>query len=241
MSRIPRVFSGRFVTQRLGLMGYQQAWDLQRRYHREIAEGNRPPTLLLLEHSRTITLGRSAKPESLLLGEQVYQERGFAIHRVERGGDVTYHGPGQLVGYPLFPIQERVGDFLRQIEEALLEVVGSYGIAARPSPGYAGVWALTPSLGSEKKLAAIGIAVSQGVSMHGFALNVTTNLDDFRLIVPCGLAGVEMTSLQECLGDAPPMEQVMADLEAAFGRIFASSESTSTDEGDGKRTSALSS
>src|SRR5436190_981606 len=127
-------FGQHFVTERLGLISYAEGWEIQKRYHREIVAGDRPPTLLLLEHTKTITLGRSSKPTSLLLPEEAYRQRGFEVHHVERGGDVTYHGPGQLVGYPLFRIEEKVGDFLRQIESALLSVVRSYGIQARPNP-----------------------------------------------------------------------------------------------------------
>src|SRR4029079_9673094 len=104
----------------------------------------------------------------------------------ERAGDVTYHGPGQLVGYPLFPVVEKVGDFLRKMERALLSVLENYGLTGRPSPGYAGLW--VPLEGGEAKIASIGIAVSRRVAYHGFALNVSTNLAAFRLIVPCGLA-----------------------------------------------------
>lgn len=192
----------------LGRVAYLDAWQLQKKYLSEIASGNRPPTLLLLEHPRTITLGRSAKSENLLMTEEAYRQRGIAFHHIERGGDVTYHGPGQLVGYPLIPLIIKVGDFLRELEQLLLRVVKHLGITARPSPGYAGLWT-TLRDGTEAKLASIGIAVSQRVTYHGFALNVTTNLDDFKLIVPCGISQVRMTSLQELLGTSPTMEDVM--------------------------------
>jgi lipoyl(octanoyl) transferase len=204
-----------FVTERLGLISYAAGWEIQKRYHQEIAAGDRPPTLLLLEHTRTITLGRSSKPSSLLLTEEAYRQRGFEVHHVERGGDVTYHGPGQLVGYPLFRIEEKVGDFLRQIENALLSVVRSYSIQARPNPGYAGLWAKRAD-GGEAKLAAIGVAIFKRVSMHGFAMNVDPDLNDFRLIVPCGIQGAEATSLRELLGEAPLMEVVSRQIEDAF-------------------------
>jgi lipoyl(octanoyl) transferase len=212
-------FDRQFTTERLGVIPYADAWEIQKRYHQEIAAGDRPPTLLLLEHTRTITLGRSSKPTSLLLTEEAYRQRGFEVHQVERGGDVTYHGPGQLVGYPLFRIEEKVGDFLRQIESALLQVVASYGIQARPNPGYAGLWAKRAD-GSEAKLAAIGVAIFKRVSMHGFALNVAPNLDDFRLIVPCGIQGAEVTSLQHLLGHAPAMSEVEERVEEAFAKVF---------------------
>lgn len=192
----------------LGQVPYDEAWQLQKRYHAEIAEGHRPATLLLLEHPRTITFGRSTKAASLLHTEDVYRQLGFAVHHVERGGDVTYHGPGQLVGYPLIPMVDKVGDFLRRLEQLLLDVVAQFGISARPSPGYAGLW--VPGVdGRETKLASIGIAVSRRVSYHGFALNVSTDLKDFDHIVPCGLTGVRMTSLEQLLGRLTTMTDVV--------------------------------
>lgn len=196
------------VIEVLGQVPYDEAWQLQKRYHAEIADGHRPATLLLLEHPRTITFGRSTKAASLLYSEETYRELGFAVHHVERGGDVTYHGPGQLVGYPLIPMVDKVGDFLRRLERLLLEVVAQFGISARPSPGYAGLW-VPGEDGSETKLASIGIAVSRRVSYHGFALNVATNLNDFEMIVPCGLTGVQMTSLKQLLGCPVSMDEVI--------------------------------
>jgi lipoyl(octanoyl) transferase len=217
MSRTP------FQTEHLGLIPYGEALALQKAYHAEIVAGHRTPTLLLLEHPRTITLGRSTKPSSLLLSEEAYRQRGFEVHAIDRGGDVTYHGPGQLVGYPLFRIEEKVGDFLRQIERALLRALEQFGIFARPSPGYAGIWAKKPS-GHEAKLAAIGIAVTRRVSLHGFALNVTTDLSDFRTIIPCGLAGIEVTSIQELLGTSPSLSQVATVVQDAFEQVFSLSQ-----------------
>lgn len=196
------------VIEELGQMAYEEAWHLQKRYHAEIAADQRPPTLLLLEHPPTFTLGRSTKPGSLLVPEEALCEKGFAVHRVERGGDVTYHGPGQLVGYPLIPMIDKVGDFLRSLERLLLAVTAHYGIHARPSPGYAGIWVARGD-GSEAKLASIGIAVSRHVSYHGFALNVATDLQDFNFIVPCGISGARMTSLHQLLPNPPSMRQVI--------------------------------
>lgn len=208
-----------FVTHRLGLVPYQQAWELQKCYHAEIAQGMRPPTLLLLEHPRTITLGRSTKPSSLLFPEHTYQELGFEVFSVERGGDATYHGPGQLIAYPLFPLRHYVGDFLRNLEQVLLNVVASYGIVARPSPGYAGLWAKYPD-GTEAKIASIGIAVSRKVAYHGFALNVSTDLTDFDKIVPCGLQNARVTSMKELLGTTPTMDKLCNQIVEAVNLIF---------------------
>jgi lipoyl(octanoyl) transferase len=203
-----------FRTEWLGRLPYAEAWALQKQYHREIAEGGRPPTLLLLEHPRTITLGRSTKSTSLLHSPNDYRRLGFDVFDVERGGDVTYHGPGQLVGYPLFPVVEKVGDYLRKIERALLAVLEQYQLPGRGSPGYAGIWVGTPE--GEAKIASIGIAVSRRVSYHGFALNVSTDLDDFNVIVPCGLAGVRVTSLQASLGRPVRVGDVVPQAEQAF-------------------------
>ncbi len=207
------MLSPELVIEELGQVPYDEAWQVQKRYHAEIADGHRPATLLLLEHPRTITFGRSTKPASLLYTEEAYQQFGFAVHHVERGGDVTYHGPGQLVGYPLIPMVDKVGDFLRRLERLLLDVVARFGIIARPSPGYAGLW-VPGEDGSETKLASIGIAVSRRVSYHGFALNVATNLSDFEMIVPCGLTGVRMTSLERLLQRAVGMNEVIDVVKA---------------------------
>jgi len=207
------MLSPELVIEELGQVPYDEAWQLQKRYHAEIADGHRPATLLLLEHPRTITLGRSTKPGSLLHSEEAYRELGFAVHHIERGGDVTYHGPGQLVGYPLIPMVDKVGDFLRRLEQLLLKVVAHFDITARPSPGYAGLW-VPGDDGNETKLASIGIAVSKRVSYHGFALNVSTDLRDFEMIVPCGLTGVRMTSLEQLLNRRVGMDEVIEVVKA---------------------------
>jgi lipoyl(octanoyl) transferase len=204
--------------ERLGQVPYQEAWEYQKKVHQEVVEGRRPPTLLLLEHPRVITLGRKATGANLLLSQEEYARRGFELYWVERGGDVTYHGPGQLVGYPIVPVGRRVRDFLRQIESAIVEVAASYGIEAYPSPGYAGVW-VRRSDGFEEKLCAIGVAVKQDISFHGFALNVNTHLEDFEVIVPCGLLGKGVTSLERLLGHKVPLEEVMDRVERAFKKL----------------------
>lgn len=203
-----------FLVEDLGLLPYGEAWAYQKAVHREVAKGERPPTLLLLEHPRVITLGRKATGENLLFPESWYRENGFELYWVERGGDVTYHGPGQLVGYPIFPVGREVRRFLRQLEEAIVRVAAAYGIQAQPSPGYAGVWV------GEDKLCAIGVAVKEEVSFHGFALNVSTNLNDFSVIVPCGLKGKGVTSLERLLGRKVPMLEVKERVVAALAEVF---------------------
>ncbi|MBF6592959.1 MAG: lipoyl(octanoyl) transferase LipB [Thermaceae bacterium] len=214
-----------FQVERLGLMPYQQAWDYQKQVHAEVVAGMRPPTLLLLEHPRTLTLGRAATGENLLLREEQYRAQGLELFWIERGGDVTYHGPGQLVGYPIFPVGRRVRDFLRQLEAAIIRVVATYGIEAYPSPGYAGVWTKHPAPvpswpDLEEKICAFGIAVKSDVSMHGFALNVNTNLDDFDLIVPCGIKDKGVTSLQKILGRGVSLDEVIERVIESFQTEF---------------------
>lgn len=218
--------NGAFRVERLGQVPYDQAWDYQKQVHAEVAAGQRPPTLLLLEHPRTLTMGRAAKPENLLLTLEQYQAQGIQIFNIERGGDVTYHGPGQLVGYPIFPVGRRVRDFLRQLEAAIMRVTASFGIESYPSPGYAGVWVKRPAPVAgwpevEEKICAFGIAVKRDVSFHGFALNVDTNLEDFDLIVPCGIKDKGVTSLQKILGRAVSMDEVSERVIEAFEFRFA--------------------
>ncbi|RDI96130.1 lipoyl(octanoyl) transferase LipB [Meiothermus sp. QL-1] len=208
-----------FAVEKLGRMPYQEAWEYQKRVHAEVAAGRREPTLLLLEHPPTITLGRAAKPEHLLLPEERYRAMGIELFAVERGGDVTYHGPGQLVGYPIFPVGRQVRGFLRRLEQAILQVAASYGIEAYPSPGYAGVWVRTAPE-QEEKLCAFGVAIKKDVAFHGFALNVNTRLEDFSLIVPCGLRDKGVTSLQKILGHPLSLEEVAERVVEAMAQVF---------------------
>lgn len=228
-----------FEVEKLGLVPYNQALEYQKQVHAEVVAGQRKPTLLLLEHPRTITLGRAAKPENLLLSEVQYQAQGIELFHIERGGDVTYHGPGQLVGYPIFPVGRQVRGFLRQLEQVIMQVASTYGIKTFATPGYAGVWVskTAPVAGwpdlendplrdsastvlAEEKLCAFGVAVRQDVALHGFALNVNTHLDDFNLIVPCGIKDKGVTSLQKILGQVVSMDEVMERVIQAFAEQF---------------------
>lgn len=214
-----------FRVERLGRVPYAQAWEYQKQVHAEVVAGERPPTLLLLEHPRTITLGRGATGENLLLSEEQYRAQGIELFWIERGGDVTYHGPGQLVGYPIFPVGRRVRDYLRRLEAAIMRVAASYGIETFPSPGYAGVWVRRPAPipswpDLEEKLCAFGVAIKQDVAFHGFALNVNTDLEDFNLIVPCGIRDKGVTSLQKLLGREVSMDEVTERVIAAFEQEF---------------------
>jgi lipoate-protein ligase B len=197
---------------------YAETWDYQLRLHAERRQGAIDDTLILVEHEPVITLGRQGDPANLLLNEQALADRGVDFHRVERGGDITFHGPGQLVGYLIIDLRARqlsVHDLMRGLEEALILTVAEYGISAARQEGLTGVW-----LG-ELKLAALGVAVRGGVSYHGFALNVCTDLDFFSLIVPCGLTGKQVTSVAQVSGRAVVVEDVRLTaarlLAATFG------------------------
>jgi lipoate-protein ligase B len=203
----------------LGRRPYDEILTLQRRLCRERVEGLRHEDLLLLvEHDPVITLGRSTKPTSLPVSAEDLARRGLAIFEVERGGDVTLHAPGQLVGYPIFQLQNHRPDlhwYLRQLEEALIVALGAVGISAERNPGLTGVWT------GGRKIASIGIHVKQWVTFHGFALNVTTALDLFDLIVPCGIQGVRMTSVAGEIGDRDRLgTEIRAAVVTAFGAVF---------------------
>ncbi|HLV43955.1 MAG TPA: lipoyl(octanoyl) transferase LipB [Aggregatilineales bacterium] len=213
----------------LGCMEYHAAWDVQRRLAALRAENRIVDTLLLVEHPHTYTLGRSGKVEHLLMGEAERAEKGVLVVEVDRGGDITYHGPGQLVAYPILylgradarghlPTADYVG-YLRRLEEVLIRTVAGFGIEARREEGYTGVWVDRP--GGPEKIAAIGVRVSAGgVSTHGVALNVAPDLAYFRGIIPCGIADRPVTSMQALLGSAPPMSDVRAVFTAAFAGVF---------------------
>ena len=198
----------------LGRLDYREAWDVQRSVHAAVAGGDRIPTLLLVEHDPVITFGRKGGREHLRVPEADLRARGFALYDIERGGDVTYHGPGQLVGYPIFPVGRRVRDYLRSLEAALVRVLAEHGVVGVGSPGYAGVW-----VGDEKAVA-IGVAVQRNVSFHGFAMNVHTDLSHFETIVPCGIVDRGVTSLSRLVGRHVPLDEVRPQVVAAFRAEF---------------------
>jgi len=206
----------------LARMSYGDALALQRDVAaRRIAGTLDHDVLLLVEHPPVITLGRGFQPQNLPVPRETLEARGIAVHEIDRGGDVTYHGPGQLVGYPIFDLGGHRRDlhwFLRQMEEALITALAAFGIPGERNPGYTGVWT------QNRKIASIGIHVRQWVTWHGFALNVTTDLSYFDLIVPCGIPDVQMTSIQQELGERfPPngwnrtVDQVVLGFAEVFG------------------------
>lgn len=191
---------------RLGRVPYAATHELQEQLQQQRIRGEIPDTLLLLEHERVVTLGRAAKEANLLLSRDELFTRGFEVADIGRGGDVTYHGPGQLVAYPIFdlkPDREDVRKYVWSLEEAMIRAVRRYGIEASRVAGFNGAW-----VDGARKIGAVGVRLSRWVTMHGLALNVSTNLDDFRVIVPCGIADKDVTSIERETGRRPAMSEV---------------------------------
>jgi lipoyl(octanoyl) transferase len=199
----------------LGRTDYGTALELQRQLVAERQQGLIPDQLLLLEHPHVITLGRNGKAANLLASDEVLSRAGIAFYPTDRGGDVTYHGPGQLVGYPIFDLrdwQRDVGAYVRAVEQGIIDTLADYGISACRIPKLTGVWV------DDSKIAAIGVHISRWVTSHGFALNVSTDLSYFQYIVPCGLTK-PVTSMA-ALGVDAGLHEVGQTLAAHFGRIF---------------------
>ncbi len=206
-----------------GRLGYPEGTALQDRLVREVQAGSRPEALVLLEHPPVITLGRGWKPEHLLLPPAALAARGIEVHECARGGDVTYHGPGQTVGYPVLDLGRRGRDlhaYIRSLEEVLIRTLDALGIRATRREGLTGVWVPADRRGPARKIAAIGVRVQRWVTSHGFALNVDPDMEPFGLIVPCGLHGQPVTSIALEKGSAPPPDEVHALLEGCFEAVF---------------------
>ena len=208
---------------RLGVIGYAEALDLQQALVDSRRAGRIPDTLLLLEHPPVITLGVKTRGsrDHVLASAEALGEAGVEVHDTGRGGDVTYHGPGQLVGYPIFdlnPDRRDVHRYVRDLEEMLIRAVARLGVEAGRVEGLTGVW--VGPRGREEKVAAIGIRISRWITSHGFALNVSADLDHFKLIVPCGIADHGVTSLERLLGRAVGMAEVEAAVEAETRALF---------------------
>jgi lipoyl(octanoyl) transferase len=183
--------------QDVGLVDYLAAWDLQREVHEQVADGTQPDTVLLLEHPAVFTAGKRTEPH-----ERPADPGGAPVIDVDRGGKITFHGPGQLVGYPIVTLPDHVlvVDYVRRVEEALIRACTDLGVTTARVPGRSGVWLRADDRGPERKVAAIGIRVSRGVTMHGFALNCDVDLAWFDRFVPCGIADAGVTSLSRELG-----------------------------------------
>ena len=205
-------------TVRLGRVSYAEALELQRAVARGRIAGTMPQdVLLLVEHPPVVTLGRSSKGGHLVASPELLAQRGVELFEVERGGDVTFHGPGQLVGYPIVSLRRHRQDlhwYLRQVEETLIRTVAKWAIGAERNPGLTGVWT------NGRKLASIGVHARDWVTWHGFALNVTTDLRYFELIVPCGIDGVVMTSMARETGSEIALADVATAAAGAMGDVF---------------------
>lgn len=223
------------LTADLGLMPYGEALELQRAIARaRIAGDIADDVLLLVEHPAVVTTGRTTKGGHLLASAELLKARGVELFDVERGGDVTFHGPGQLVGYPIIDLKGHKKDlhwYLRQVEQGLIDALGTLGLPAERNSGYTGVWtrgqaasrqpqAPTTSANDLRKVASIGVHARDWVTWHGFALNVRTDLSYFDLIVPCGIGGVVMTSIERELGQPVPDDAVRKAVSNAFGTLF---------------------
>jgi lipoyl(octanoyl) transferase len=220
----------------LGLVEYGPAWELQRRVAAARKAGAIPDVLLLCQHPHVITLGRSGKLSHLRAPDEMLRRMGVSFFETNRGGDITYHGPGQLVGYPILnlgEIRRDVAWYVRSLEEAMIRATAEFGLASRRVSGRTGVWVDVTEearkiedaeeiqeVKDEEKLAAIGVHLSRWVTSHGFAYNVSTDLRYFDLIVPCGIAGKKATSLEQLLGRRVPMDEVAPCIVAHFGEIF---------------------
>lgn len=216
-----------------GLTDYQEAWDKQDTIFSEtvtLKTQNRtngtnletPNYLIFCEHPHVYTLGKSGHPENLLLDEQGLAEKGATYYKINRGGDITYHGPGQLVGYPILDLDNFFTDihlYLRTLEEAVILTLQDYGITAGRYPGFTGVW-LDADNDKARKICALGVRCSRWVTMHGFAFNVNTNLDYFKNIVPCGIDDKDVTSMQRELGYALDMKEVKDKLKCHIADLF---------------------
>jgi lipoyl(octanoyl) transferase len=231
--------SSKYLFEDLGLIDYQKAWDYQETCFNELINAklyNRSHTedkkqlvnkLLFCEHPHVYTLGKSGEVNNLLINEQFLKQINATFYKINRGGDITYHGPGQLVGYPILDLESfnlQVKSYIHGLEEAIIRLLKEYGIQGSRLDGATGVWLDVDKPGASRKICAIGVKASRYVSMHGFALNVNTDLNYFNHINPCGFIDKGVTSMARELGETPPMkavkEQLLSHLEAVFGESF---------------------
>lgn len=220
----------------LGLTDYKEAWDYQgkrfdailelKSQNRKAAPDAQVPTpnyLIFCSHPHVYTLGKSGHEENLLIGEELLKSKGAAFYKINRGGDITYHGPGQLVGYPILDLDNFFTDihkYLRYLEEAVIRTLAEYNIAAGRIPGLTGVWLDYVEQQNPRKICALGVKCSRWVTMHGFAFNINTDLDYFNNIVPCGISDKKVTSLKNELGYQVEMTEVEAKMLKHLGNLF---------------------
>jgi lipoyl(octanoyl) transferase len=223
----------------LGIMDYKTAWDYQENLMQQnlkvkaalnnlqpetaIVEAATQHYLLLVEHPPVYTLGKSGKIENVLIDETERAEKGIQFFHTNRGGDITFHGPDQLVGYPIMDLEKfytDIGRYLRALEEVIILTLADFGIVAGRSAGETGVWIDAQIKGKERKICAMGVRCSRWITMHGFALNVNTDLNYFNYIIPCGIQNKKVTSIKEELGHAVNMQAVKEKLKAHFQKVF---------------------
>jgi lipoate-protein ligase B len=215
----------------LGLVSYEKAYDLQKKFHKFRGEGRIDDLLILLEHTPVITIGRKGKRDNVLVSEEFLQTKGIRVLEIDRGGDVTIHCPGQIVGYPILDLKfhgKSIHRYLRNLEEVIIRSLKAYGVDAQRIENYTGVWA------GGRKIASIGIGIKGWVTFHGFALNINSDLSYFSLIRPCGFEGRMVTSLTEILGRTVDPASIRSYLIEHFGEVF-----NLQMEEDGKEVSTL--
>ncbi|MHA4844238.1 lipoyl(octanoyl) transferase LipB [Flavitalea antarctica] len=214
----------------LGEVSYKSAWDYQEELLAYNVQAKKEGTetinhLLFLEHPPVYTLGKSGHEENILISESDRVARGIEYYKANRGGDITFHGPGQLVGYPILDLEKYytdIGRYLRNLEEVVIDTMAVYGLSGERSKGETGVW-LDPGIpGRERKICAMGVRCSRWITMHGFALNVNTDLSYFDYIIPCGIKNKKVTSLANELGYELPFDEVKANLKNSFEKVFSS-------------------
>ena len=191
----------------LGRMDYKSSWEFQKNLHKDVLNGNKPDTLILVEHEPVFTLGKNANKDNLL------ERSNVKVFNVERGGDITFHGPGQLVGYPILDLnnyKKNISWFMRTLEEILIECLNTFDIDAHQKKGLTGVWV------DDEKIGAQGVKISRWVTMHGFSLNINTDLSFFEMIVPCGITNCKVTSMKKLLGATQNIQDVKFQIVKAF-------------------------
>lgn len=232
-------FGKHVVFRDLGTMDYKAAWDLQESLLQEIvsiktqAKNQEPTTnnqqpvtpnyLLFVEHPPVLTIGKSGKMENMLISEKYLASRGIGFFKTNRGGDITFHGPEQIVGYPILDLENfftDIGKYLRSLEEVIILTMAEYGLKGERSPGETGVWLDASTPAKARKICALGVRCSRWVTMHGFAFNVNTDLSYFNYIIPCGIQNKQVTSLQKELGYKIDMEQVKESVRRNFEKVF---------------------
>ena len=200
----------------LGLIDYLQAWELQQALVKDVLLGNRTNTLLLLEHPNVFTIGRRGTEDHILLSQNQLSDFDIPVHTVDRGGEVTYHGPGQLIAYPIINLKNWGGPitYVRKLEEIIINTLKDYGIDGAKALGSTGVWV------NQYKIGAIGVKISQGITHHGLSLNINTDLSFYKYIVPCGFEDARVTSMRKLMKLPTPLEDVSYSLQYHFGKLL---------------------